>query len=167
MTVSFDLDDLLILSDKKAATEPGGFLQRILGIEPLRSGTKDLFAALRKNGHKIFIYTTSFRSERRIRLTFLLQGLKIDRIINQNEHDRICRRNNIRYSKYPPAFGIDVHVDDLPGVGIEAQRSGYEAIIIDPNDPQWTIKILTRLSYLENPLRTSTENPSADNGTAK
>ena len=45
-------------------------------------------------------------------------------------------------SKYPPAFGIDLHVDDSEGVGMEGKQHRFRVIVVSPADPEWTTRIL-------------------------
>jgi FMN phosphatase YigB (HAD superfamily) len=112
MTISFDLDDTLIPGTKKFETEKQTIVHRLFGLEKIRFGTIELFNELRNKGHRIYIYTTSFRSTAKIKLTFYSYGIPVDVAINQQRHDRQLRENKTRASKFPPAFNIDVHVDD-------------------------------------------------------
>lgn len=59
------------------------------------------------------------------------------------------RRLLIGCSKYPPAFGIDMLVDDSPGVVLEGQRYGFRVIQISPEDEQWVKKVLAEVEGLE------------------
>jgi len=145
MIISFDLDDTLIPGTKTFGTEKQTFIQRLTGLEKIRYGTVHLFRELRSNGHSIYIYTTSFRPAARTRLTFYLYGIPVDKVINQQLHDRELRENKTRTSKYPPAFGIDVHVDDSPGLRIEGERFDFRTIIVDENDKDWTRTVLRSL----------------------
>ena len=45
-------------------------------------------------------------------------------------------------SKYPPAFAIDLHVDDSEGVRLEGQRHGFAFVVVSPEDPDWTARVL-------------------------
>jgi hypothetical protein len=63
MIISFDLDDTLIPGTKRFATEKRSFFQRLPGIEEIRIGTIELMKAFQLNGHKVYVYTTSLRSE--------------------------------------------------------------------------------------------------------
>ena len=40
-------------------------------------------------------------------------------------------------SKYPPAFGIDLLIDDAEGVSIEGERFGFRVFRISGNDLSW------------------------------
>jgi len=145
MIISFDLDDTLIPTTKKFQTEPRTILQRLLGIEELRTGTIATMRACRSKGYKIYIYTTSLRSVSRIRWTFYTYGIRIDRIINHRVHEKTMSRHHANTSKYPPAFNIDIHVDDSAGVEIEGRRFGFRTIIVSNNDTNWAADILTLL----------------------
>jgi hypothetical protein len=45
-------------------------------------------------------------------------------------------------SKFPPAFGIDLHVDDSEGVRMEGQEYGFRVVQVDPHDIFWMHKVL-------------------------
>ena len=141
MNISFDLDNTLIPSDKEFETESKSILAKLFGIENIRKGTFDLISELQNHGHNIHIYTTSFRSKIKIRLTLKYYGIKVNRIINEKENRKVLKSKKINSSKYPPAFGFDLHIDDLKGVGFESEKFNFKAIIIDPTDNNSTEKI--------------------------
>jgi len=145
MTVSFDLDDLLIPGVKTFKTETKTLMQRLLGIESIRRGTIELFKELKRQGHSIYIYTTSFRSPWKIRLMFYSYGIPVKKVINQDLHNQILREQSKRTSKFPPAFDIDIHIDDSPGLKIEGDRYNFATIIIDENDKRWQETVLEEL----------------------
>lgn len=71
MRVSFDLDDTLFVSPEKCKTEAAPrFPFSLIYPERLRFGTISLLRWIRKQGIELWIYTTSFRSERYIRGLF-------------------------------------------------------------------------------------------------
>jgi hypothetical protein len=142
MIISFDLDDTLIPGTKTFETESQNLMQRLTGIERIRKGTIELFKELRSRGHNIYIYTTSFRPTLKAKLTFLSYGIPVDKVINQQCHDRELKEHRTRCSKFPPAFGIDIHVDDSPGLKIEGEKFNFRTIIIEEKDLGWTDKIL-------------------------
>ena len=142
MIISFDLDDTII-SKTKFPLEKETFFHRILGIERIRLGTRDLFKELKARGHKIYIYTTSFRSKSKISLMFYSYGIPVDYIINQQKHTRNVKDKNI--SKFPPQFGIDIHIDDSLGVKMEGEKHGFNSIIISEKDKNWAAEIIKNL----------------------
>jgi len=145
MKISFDLDDTIIPGTKTFETERQTLLHQFLGLERIRKGTIELFAALRRDKHEIGIYTTSYRSEFNIRLTFLLNGFRVDFAINQQTHLDRLKYMQIKPSKYPNEFGIDIHVDDSKGVEMEGEKYNFRTIIIDENEPNWSNKILEKI----------------------
>jgi len=50
----------------------------------------------------------------------------------------------IKPSKYPTAFNIDIHIDDSKGIEIEGEKYNFQTIIIDENMINWTSVILER-----------------------
>jgi len=141
MKISFDLDDTLIPALKLFTTEPLNWLQRLLGVEPIRLGTIKFMEQLKSEGHGICIYTTSFRKEFSIRLTFWTYGVALREVINQSKHDRILGEKRNLYSKYPPAFDIDLHVDDSPGVAIEGRRFNFNTVIVEDDSINWMLTV--------------------------
>ncbi len=129
MKISFDLDDTIV-ANQLFEWERQTWLQRICGVEKIRMGTISLFKELRRRGHSICVYTTSYRSIGKIRFMFRSYGIPVDEIINQVVHEKKVRSGEMTMSKYPPAFGIDVHVDDSRGVGMEGERYGFKTMIV-------------------------------------
>ena len=151
MNISFDLDSTLIPNGKEFETENRSRIAKLLGIEEIRKGTSELITYLQNQGHKIHIYTTSFRSKRQIRLTLKYYGINVNRIVTEKENRRTLKSQNINSSKFPPAFDFDIHIDDLKGVGIESKRFKFNAIIIDPKDENWTEKIIETINQTYEP----------------
>lgn len=141
MNISIDLDSTLIPNRKEFETENRSGIAKLFGIEEIRKGTRELFYELQNQGHKIHIYTTSFRTKRKIRLTLKYYGIKVSRIVTEKENRKALKSLNISASKFPPAFDFDIHIDDLKGVGIESERLNFHAIIVEPTDKNWVDKI--------------------------
>lgn len=145
MNISFDLDSTLIPNGKEFDTEKENWKTKLFKVEKLRKGTTELISLLQKEGHKINIYTTSFRSKQRIRFTFLCYNIKVERIVNQTENQKKLKMLNIDSSKYPKAFDFDLHIDDSKGVEIESQKFDFNVLIIAPNDQNWDEKIINKI----------------------
>ena len=150
MNISFDLDGTLIPNGIEFETEKCSRLAKIFGIEEIRKGTPELINDLKTQGHNVHIYTTSFRTKRKIRRTLKYYGITVDRIVNQTENQLLLKRQKINSSKFPPIFGFDVHIDDSKGVGIESEQHNFKAIIIEPSDKNWTEKIIKVLNTIRN-----------------
>ena len=146
MRIAFDLDDTLIpLNRRERTLEWLSFPFSFFFKEGLRPGTKELLRRLLNERHELWIYTTSYRSPMYLKCWFGLMGIKISGIVNQGIHRRIVPHLPLAghsASKYPPAFDIDVLVDDSLGVAEEGRRYGFAVIRIDPEDPEWTLKVL-------------------------
>lgn len=146
MRISFDIDDTLVLHGRDAQPEVGHFppfIQRHFG-QPLRSGTCALMRELRLQGHSIWIYTTSGRTPFEIRFWLFMHGIHIDVVVNDERHRREVTGHKFAQlpSKYPPAFGIDLHVDDSDGVLMEGQEHRFRVVVVSPDDEHWTKKVL-------------------------
>ena len=67
MRVSFDLDEVLFVSPNTHKTEPElRFPLNKIYKERLRLGTPDLINTLQSMGYDVWIYTSSYRSEKYI-----------------------------------------------------------------------------------------------------
>ena len=141
MKISFDLDDTLIpaiLGD--FPTERRNAFLRLIGIEPIRKGTPILFTRLKQAGHQVGIYTTSHRTKLHIRFHLMIYGISPDFIINEQQNRPVLISHGITSSKYPPAFGIDLHIDDSIGVEQEGKRLGFQVVVVGKNDRNWAKK---------------------------
>jgi hypothetical protein len=143
MRIAFDLDNTLISYGGKSAAMwrfPKPLLS-LCGWEPLREGAVELMKYLKSRGNEIWIYTTSLRNTSSVKWLFLLYGIQIDGVVNQQLHNRRVRMENIYCSKYPPAFGIDVLIDNQAGVQAEAIKYNFDIICIKPEDSHWAEKV--------------------------
>lgn len=146
MRISFDVDDTLVLY------EPGAPIERLVPWwwrwcfkEPLRFGTKQLMQLLQAQGHELCIYTTSYRSPFYLRSWFRSLGINLVDAINQDVHDRKVPKSKFpgyAPSKYPPAFGIDLHIDDSEGVAMEGREHGFKVCVVSPMDTEWGNRIV-------------------------
>ena len=152
MRISFDVDDTLVIYDPAAPSEmvvPWWWRWRY--HEPLRLGTKALLLTLQAQGHELWIYTTSYREPRYLRGWFKRFGVKLFDVVNQDVQDRVVKKSQFTGyvpSKYPPAFGIDLHVDDSVGVGEEGQTHGFRVVVVAPTDTDWAAKVLAAVQDL-------------------
>ena len=146
MRISFDIDDTIILSDKSKNKSTN---DKLLSGEVLREGTIGLLKDL-QNEHEIWLYTTSFRSPTLTKFFFRLKGVKIIRVINQDEHMQLLKEINCKTSptKLPNHYDIDLHIDDSKGVVIEGEKYGYSVLRIDPQNDDWTTKIRNEIQTL-------------------
>ncbi|MAP94746.1 MAG: hypothetical protein CMK07_07330 [Ponticaulis sp.] len=142
MIISFDLDQTIIPYADAFPVDRPSLLNRLRGAEPVRTGTRYLFDALRKRGHEVWIYTTSERSHERIDRTFRAAGCAVRRIINGPENRQKLASVGYAFSKCPPLFGIGLHIDDEEGVRMEADAHPYKCLIISPSDSEWIDTVL-------------------------
>ncbi|MDB6064410.1 MAG: hypothetical protein JWR26_618 [Pedosphaera sp.] len=150
MRISFDIDETLVCRHTDVPNEVGRlplFLHRRLA-EPLRRGTRTLIQQLRQQGWHIWIYTSSARTKFHIWLWLFLYGIRVDGIINEQKHrlELADRRFSRLPSKYPPAFGIDLHVDDSEGVRMEGEEHNFQVAVVRPEDENWTQRVLDAAS---------------------
>lgn len=153
MRISFDLDDTLFIDPNKFAVEkPLKFPLNLFFKERLRLGTADLFKRLSEFGCEVWIYTTSFRSERYIRGLFRCYGITLDGVVNGERHTLEVQRGKREPmpSKYPSKYKIDLHIDDDISVKQNGDLYGFRVMIIGENDPEWTDKIIKRTEEILN-----------------
>jgi hypothetical protein len=146
LRISFDVDETLVCTAADVPTErPLPWLLRRWFPEQLRQGALALMHELILLGFEIWIYTTSSRSSWYLKVWFRLLGVRLAGVVNDTAHARLARcdaHGQYLPSKYPPAFGIDLHVDDSPGVGLEGVRHGFDVVVVSPGDPEWTNRVL-------------------------
>jgi hypothetical protein len=143
MRISFDIDDTLVCDSSVPVEQFVPRWRRWWYPERLRRGTRDLLRQLLDRRHQVWIYTTSYRSTRYLRGWFGSIGIPISGVVNQHHHERVVGRQGP--SKYPPAFGIDLHVDDSEGVAIEGRRHRFRVVVVTPGDADWTVRVLEAL----------------------
>lgn len=144
--ISFDIDDTLACQLDHCDVEPSrlpAFVHRLLG-EPLRLGTRSLTRELRRQGCSIWVYTSSGRTPAYIRRWLMLYGIHVDGVVNSVVHNRALEARGLANSpsKFPPAFDIDLHVDDSEGVQIEGRDHGFRVVVVNPQDENWAQKVL-------------------------
>ncbi len=159
MRVSFDLDEVLFVSPQTHRTEPP--LPFPLGRvfrERLRLGTPDLVNKLQKMGYEVWIYTSSFRSDRYIRLLFRLHGVRFDGIVNAARHLKEVQKGNRTAlpQKMPSKYRISLHVDDEEAICSAAGQFGFRAYRLEAQDDDWKEKII---SYAEQIRRIEKNRP--------
>jgi len=157
MRVSFDLDDTLIPSSKRFPLEPKPLISKLFKHESLRLGTKDLLHKINQRGHKIIIYTTSYRSKIYIKFLFRIYGIKIEQIINQIDNLDKQAKQSTQFSKNPKLFNIDLHIDDLQGVKMESNLNRSEVLIIEDSNSLNVKKLIEKISYFSE-LKAKREN---------
>jgi hypothetical protein len=64
-------------------------------------------------------------------------GVVVTRVVNGLEHARRFGTGSVP-SKRPHAFGIDLHVDDSPGVEEEGRRHGFQVVVVHPTAEDWS-----------------------------
>jgi len=151
--ISFDIDDTLACQLHHCATEHSRlpvFVHRWLG-EPLRFGTRSLARILRRQGCSIWVYTSSGRTPSYIRRWLLLYGIRVDGVVNSVRHSHALTEHGFSNapSKFPPAFGIDLHVDDSEGVQLEGYDHGFRVVVVRPDDENWTQRILDAVAEVQ------------------
>ncbi|SBW79930.1 hypothetical protein PVE_R1G2044 [Pseudomonas veronii 1YdBTEX2] len=151
--ISFDIDDTLACQLHHCAVEPSRLpacVHRWLG-EPLRIGTRSLTQELRRQGCSIWVYTSSGRTPSYIRRWLLLYGIRVDGVVNSMLHNRALTVHGLSNapSKFPPAFDIDLHVDDSEGVRTEGRDHGFRDVVVHPEDERWAQKVLDAVAEVK------------------
>jgi len=142
MRIAFDLDGTLIPHPGSLMPlEPLHRLPCMLSPEPIRAGAPQLLRTLRRSGHDVWLYTTSLRNPTRLHLWFLSFGVRLGGVVNQTKHGAASARMRTTCSKFPPAFGIDLLVDDSAGVAMEGERHGFAVLRIAPHDDDWCSRV--------------------------
>ncbi len=147
MKIAFDLDDTIIPTTVSfsGGARRAAFPFHLVSSEPLRNGAGALLQRISRR-HELWIYTTSLRSPLRIRLWLLGHGVRVAGVINADLHRRQVRGTaHERFSKAPGLFGIDVLVDDAPGVAQECGEQGVRCITVGCAEGDWAERIAREL----------------------
>ena len=147
MRISFDLDEVLFVSPANHKTEPElRFPLNKRYQERLRYGTADLIKRLQGLGYEVWIYTSSFRSERYIRSLFRCYGVSLDGVVNGDRHQAEVQRDRREAmpTKMPNRYGISLHVDDEAIVATYGKTYGFDVFQLDAQDDDWEEKIIQR-----------------------
>ncbi|MBQ9325590.1 MAG: HAD family hydrolase [Clostridia bacterium] len=151
MRVSFDLDEVLFVSPDTHLTEPPlPFPLNRIYTERLRLGTPDLVHELQAMSCEVWVYTSSFRSEKYIRRLFQCYGVHFDGIVNGDRHLREVQRNNrtVLPQKMPNHYHIALHVDDETIICAMGREYGFETYHLDAPDDEWKEKIIERVKQI-------------------
>lgn len=151
MRVSFDLDEVLFVSPLTHKTEPPlSFPFNKLYKERLRLGTPDLVRTLQKMGYEVWIYTSSFRSERYIKRLFRCYGITFDGIVNGTRHLKEVQRGHEKTlpQKMPSRYQISLHIDDETIICTMGRQYGFSAYQLDAEDDEWKEKIIERAEMI-------------------
>ncbi len=145
MRVSFDLDEVLFVSPKTHKTEPEPpFPINRFFKERLRLGTPELINRLQALGYEVWVYTSSFRTEKYINWLFRFYGIRFDGIVNGARHAREVQRDNkiILPQKLPNRYRISLHVDDETVICSLGPQYGFRTYQLDAQDDEWVQKII-------------------------
>lgn len=108
--------------------------------ERLRHGARALMSELTQRGCRIWIYTSSDRPTHYLQSWFRSMGILLEGVINQTRHEQMVGRRGP--SKYPPAFRIDLHIDDSLGVAMEGADHQFAVLVVSPEDQDWVERVL-------------------------
>ncbi|WP_287993829.1 HAD family hydrolase [Ruminococcus sp.] len=120
--------------------------------ERLRAGTVELMNYIQSEGIELWIYTTSFRSERYIRGLFRCYGIKPDLVVNGQRHADEVQKGHAEGmpSKYPSKYRIDLHIDDDISVAQNGRTYGFRVFTVGEQDDEWAEKIKAEIAKIRN-----------------
>ena len=152
LKVSFDLDEVLFVSPDTHKTEPAlPFPLNKIFIERLRYGTPKLINKLQSRGYEVWVYTSSYRSEKYIKNLFRLYGVRFNEIVNAQRHLKEVQRDKktILPQKLPNNYRISLHIDDEAVVATYGKAYGFEVFQLDAQDDDWEEKIISKMEKIE------------------
>ncbi|ADU21712.1 hypothetical protein Rumal_1193 [Ruminococcus albus 7 = DSM 20455] len=138
---------------KKFKVEPSlRFPMKYIYKERLRAGTVELMNYIQSEGIELWIYTTSFRSERYIRGLFRCYGIKPDQVVNGQRHADEVQKDHAEGmpSKYPSKYRIDLHIDDDISVAQNGRTYGFRVFTVGEQDDEWAEKIKAEIAKIRN-----------------
>ena len=148
MRVSFDLDEVLFVDPADHKTEPAPrFPFNKIYKERLRAGAPALIRDLQEQGCEVWVYTSSFRTERYIKGYFRSYGIRFDGIVNGQRHQAEVqgRHTETMPTKLPNRYQISLHIDDEEVVCTYGRAYGFEVYQLDAQDDDWHQKIVERV----------------------
>lgn len=153
--ISFDLDEVLFVSPNTHKTEPMlPFPLNKIFIERVRYGAPKLINELQSRGYEVWIYTSSYRTERYIRTLFRCYGVKLNEIVNAQRHLKEVQRDKKETlpQKLPNRYRISLHIDDEEVVCTYGKAYGFDVFQLNAQDDDWEEKILDRMKKIERKL---------------
>ncbi len=145
--------DVLFVSPDRFETEPPPHAPfDLIFKERLRKGTVDLIHTLQNEGFEVWVYTSSFRSERYLRALFSRYRIRFDEIVNAQRHLREVQRDRpqILPQKMPGFYRISLHVDDEDVIHENGRRYGFRTIRVREPDEHWAEKVLNEAIRIRN-----------------
>ena len=152
MRVSFDLDEVLFVSPQTHKTEPPlPFPFNRIFVERLRLGAPDLIRQLQALGYEVWVYTSSYRTEKYIKGLFRLYGVRFDGIVNATRHLKEVQRDSktILPQKMPNRYRISLHIDDEMVICTSGRQYGFHTYHLDAEDADWKDKIIARANEIK------------------
>ena len=152
MRVSFDLDEVLFVSPVTHKTEPElPFPFNKMYKERLRLGTAALIPKLQELGFEVWVYTSSYRTQKYIRRLFRHYGVRFDGIVNAQRHleEVQAGRRETLPQKIPSRYRISLHIDDEAIVAAYGREYGFEVFQLNAQDDEWEAKIIDRVLKLQ------------------
>lgn len=151
MRVSFDLDEVLFVSPMTHKTEPPlRFPFNKIYKERLRLGTPSLINRLQEMGIDVWVYTSSFRSERYIKSLFRHYGVSFNSIVNGERHLKEVQtgHKDTLPQKLPSKYRISLHIDDESVVCTAGKAYGFNVYQLEAQDDDWEEKIIDRIMQI-------------------
>ncbi len=148
MRVSFDLDEVLFVLPETHKTEDElPFPYNKIYKERLRLGTPSLIRRLQNENFEVWVYTSSFRTEKYIRKLFKQYHVEFDGIINGNRHLREVQgnRKDSLPQKLPSKYRISLHIDDESIIVTSGKLYGFNVYQLNAQDDDWEEKIMERV----------------------
>lgn len=149
--ISFDLDEVLFVSPATHKTEPPlKFPFNKIYVERLRLGAPELIREIQSRGIEVWVYTSSFRSERYIKWLFRHYGVKFDGIVNGHRHLEEVQKDHKHTlpQKLPNYYRIDLHIDDEDVVKSYGKAYGFKVYQLNDHDDEWAEKLLKRIEKI-------------------
>ena len=149
--VSFDLDEVLFVSPKTHKVEPKLHVPfDKIYKERLRLGTPELINELQRMGIEVWVYTSSFRSDKYITGLFSHYHVRFNQIVNGQRHLKEVQKNNPETlpQKLPNRYHINLHIDDESVVASYGKAYGFEVFQLDAQDDEWKEKIIERVHQI-------------------
>lgn len=149
--VSFDLDEVLIAGDKYPEEDAPSFPWSKIAKERLRKGAPALIHALANRGFDVWVYTSSYKSEKYIQAVF--KGYKVcpAGIINGVSHKK--KQKGALTGQVKEAmdrkYKMTLHIDEGHVLYIDKSTADYDYFSLECDNSNWASKVIHLVEELE------------------
>ena len=148
--MSFDLDEVLLTQNAKDADRPLPVVFRYVMKSGLRKRAPALIQELQHLGFDVWVYSSGFVAEDKLRKMFKFHGVQVDGIVNglRNQQARETFRK-----AFTEQYELSVHIDNEDVLAVNTRTKDYEETAVNADNNDWSAKSLAAVKA--NPIVTA------------